>query len=128
MSVYLRQFMQLCLLTYYDCFGQHQLVQATYCFDYWIGAIRLSKQQVRKESVTLSIRDYEYNLLDVITQAYAPGEIFGTVYGMETLRTVYEEQSGVDYVRGVQGRYRQRMLDYFDRSYSQLTCRESWPA
>lgn len=128
MSVYLRQFMQLCLLVYYDSFGQLHLVQAAYCFDYWIGVVRLEKRQVRKESVLLPLEQHQRNLLDVITQAYSPQEIFDFVYELDSLRDVYTQQAKVteEQLWPVQRRYRIRLLEHFERPHSELTNRATW--
>lgn len=128
MSVYLRQFMQLCLLVYYDSFGQLHLIQAAYCFDYWIGVVRLEKRQVRKESVLVPLGQHQRNLLDVITQAYSPQEIFDFVYELDSLREVYTQQARVaeEQLWPVQRRYRTRLLEHFERPNSELTNRATW--
>ena len=128
LSAYLREFMQLCLLLYYDCFGSVQLTQAAQCFDYWIGGIRLSKLQVRRESVTRALREWSYNLLDLIVQAYTPQQLFDAVYGMDELVAVYAQQADQpDETLGpVQSRYRQRLLHYFGRTRAELTTRALW--
>ncbi|HEX8329025.1 MAG TPA: DUF262 domain-containing protein [Hymenobacter sp.] len=128
LSAYLREFMQLCLLLYYDGFGSVQLAQAAQCFDYWVGGIRLSRQQVRRESVTRALRDWPHNLLDLIAQAYTPQQLFDAVYGIEDLQAVYAQQADQpDEALGpVQSRYRQRVLHYFGRTRAELTTRALW--
>jgi hypothetical protein len=128
LSTYLREFMQLCLLLYYDSFGSFQLAQAAHCFDYWVGGIRLSRQQVRRESVTRALREWPYNLLDLIAQAYTPQQLFDAVYSIEALQAVYAQQADQpDEALGlVQSRYRQRLLNYFGRTRAELTTRALW--
>lgn len=76
MSPFLCAYMQLCLILYYDVFKDKEISRAIQYFDYFIGSIRLEKYYVRKESVKNSLLEAQNNLLDVITQAYLPQEIF----------------------------------------------------
>lgn len=128
MSAYLREFMQLCLLLYHDSFGTVELLQAAHCFDYWVGGLRLLRQQVRRESVTRLLREWPHNLLDLIVQAYTPAELFATVYGLEELREIYAQQAELpdEQLGRVQYQYRRRLLIYFGRTRAELLTRELW--
>lgn len=124
MSIYLRHFMQLCLIAYYDVFGKQNILRAALCFDYLIGSIRLQKQQVKKEAVTLCLKNHRNNLIDVITQAYLTEDVFNFVYNHEIIDKIYlEEDIGDD---GVQGRYKRRILQYFNKTDRNLKNRKTW--
>ena len=124
MSVYLRQFMQLGLVLYYDCFGHRQLLAAAHCLDYWLGAIRLAKHYVRREAALVSFQENAHNLLDLIVQAYRPEEIFELVYRLPRLRDIYARP--VTSAGRVQGNYLARVLHYFNRSAQDLPSRHEW--
>ncbi len=86
MSVYLRYFIQLCLVTYYDCFEELQLHKAAQYFDYFIGSLRMSKYYVRSEAVKNSLTKAPNNLLDILIGAYRPQEVFDFIAGLETVK------------------------------------------
>lgn len=125
MSQYLRHFMQLCLVMYYDAFGQEKVIKAAMCFDYLLGSIRISKQQVKREAVVNCLKDNTYNLLDIIAQAYLPEEVFQFVYNLEDVDEIYEEEE-IEINDGVRGRYKSRVLEYFERDEEYLINRKSW--
>ena len=125
MSVYLRHFIQLCLVCYYDSFGENQILRAANCFDYIIGAIRLRKKVVKKEAVLICLTDESRNLLDVITQAYLPEEVFDFADNLERAANVYKSDD-IPQSTGVQGRYIKRLIDYFKRPDNNLKNRIQW--
>jgi hypothetical protein len=125
MSIYLRHFMQLCLVAYYDIFGKQNILEAALCFDYLFGSIRVQKQQVKKEAVSRCLMDNPNNILDVITQAYLPGEVFDFVYNLPEAGRVYAEEN-IALNDGVRGRYKSRIMNYFDINETTLIDRKSW--
>lgn len=127
MSIYLRHFMQLCIIAYYDVFGNKQLLHATYAFDYLIGSIRLSKQQIKKEAVSKCLKDEEYsnNVLDIIANAYLPDELFDFLYKIEESDEIYYSEK-IKRDDGVRGRYKDRVLSYFNKNEKSLTNRKIW--
>lgn len=124
-SVYLRHFMQVCMISYYDVFGSDNIVDASYCFDYLIGSIRLKKQQIKKESARRCLIDLPNNILDIISNAYLPEEVFQFVYAIEEIDEVYEEES-IKINDGVRGRYKSRIVSYFNKNEKSLKNRKSW--
>jgi hypothetical protein len=127
MSVYLRHFMQLCLVMYFDIFGMERLLDAIKVFDYLIGSVRLEKQQVKREATIKLLKDDDYpnNLLDVIAQSYLPDEIFDFIYSLKRPSWIYKKDETVVNT-GVAGRYKYRMLEYYNKSADQLKERKSW--
>jgi len=124
-SVYLRHFMQVCLIGYYDVFGGTNILSAAYAFDYLIGSMRLQKQQIKKEAVRLCLTENPNNLLDVITTAFLPEEIIQFIYSIDEVDKVYEEEKIV-LNEGVRGRYKNRVLTYFNKTDKSLINRKSW--
>lgn len=127
MSVYLRHFMQLCMVMYYDIFGIERLLDATKSFDYLIGSIRLEKQQVKKEAIIKLLKDDDYpnNLLDVIAQSYLPNEVFEFIYSLKRPAWIYKKDETAINI-GVAGRYKFRMLEYYNKNEDHLKERKSW--
>lgn len=125
MSIYIRHFMQLCLVVYYDSFGKQNINEAALCFDYLFGAIRMEKQQVKREAVPKCLKETKNNLLDVIANAYLSKEVFDFVYSLKSCEEIYEEEE-VKIGIGVRGRYKERVLNYFDQSEENLSNRKQW--
>jgi len=127
MSVYLRHLMQLCIVMYFDTFGEDKLLDAIIAFDYLLGSVRLEKQQVKKEAIIKILKDDDYpnNLLDVIAQSYLPAEIFDFIYSLKRPAWIYKKDETVINV-GVAGRYKFRMLTYYNKSSDQLKERKLW--
>jgi len=126
MSKFLRHFMHLCLLMYYDSFGTIALYEAGQCFDYLLGSIRLDKQQVKREAVRICLEEHAQNLLDVIAHAYLPGEVFSFIYNLPEVDKIYENEKLNISDSGVRGRYKSRVLNYFCKDVSFLKNRKSW--
>lgn len=89
MSEYLRYYMQMCLIAYYDNFGEEKLFEATQHFDYYIGSMRLEKYYVRHEAIKNSLKNAELNLIDLIINAYLPNEVLGFIKGAKSIDDVY---------------------------------------
>jgi hypothetical protein len=81
--------MQMCLVAYYDNFGEEKLFEATQYFDYYIGSMRLEKYYVRHEAIKNSLKNAELNLIDLIINAYLPNEVFGFIKGAKSIDDVY---------------------------------------
>jgi hypothetical protein len=79
----------MCLVAYYDNFGEEKLFEATQYFDYYIGSVRLEKYYVRHEAIKNSLKNAELNLIDLIVNAYLPNEVFGFITGAKSINDVY---------------------------------------
>lgn len=128
MSEYLRHYMQLCLVMYYDVFQEDRLSQAIAYFDYFMGSIRIDKSYVRKESIKNSLLNATNNLLDVIATAYTPEEIFDFIAQQETIRQIYdpEKQGKLEKNNGAGSRYTERVLKFYGKHDFSLKDRLSW--
>ena len=124
MSVFLRHFMKLCLVMYYDVFGEEGIERAVQYFDYFIGSIRLEMQYVKKEAVKNSLIWRGHNLLDVIAGAYIPEEVFHFIKCEEKCKEIYNRED-VPEKDGVRLRYKKRVLAYY-KEEGGLQNRLSW--
>ncbi|RAJ06870.1 uncharacterized protein DUF262 [Chitinophaga skermanii] len=112
MSIYLKHFMELCLVMYCDSFGSTHLDRAIEFFDYFIGGLRLEKS-VRIEAVRKSLTVPKVNLLDVIAHAYLPNEVFEFIKEENYIRTKYKESSSKEDNRHKKNNYIDRVLDQY---------------
>jgi len=108
MSTFLCAYMQLCLLMYYDVFKSKGLYQAIQYFDYFIGSIRIEKYYVRKEAIKNSLLEAENDLLDVISQAYLPQEIFDFIASEPSIRMKYKKLNTED-INAIRRKYIDRV-------------------
>ncbi len=125
MSIYLRHYMQLCMVMYYDTFGDAKIDEAVKYFDYLIGSIRVEKYYVKKEAVKNSLIDNSNNLLDVIANAYIPQEVFEFITAQSRAKSIYENEN-LDKDNGVRNAYKNRVLSYFNQSETTLKDRLQW--
>jgi len=125
MSVYLRHYMQLCMVMYYDTFGDAKIDEAVKYFDYLIGSIRVEKYYVKKEAIKNSLIANSNNLLDVIANAYIPQEIFEFITAQSKAKSIYENEN-LDNDYGVRNAYKNRVLSYFNQSKITLKERLQW--
>ena len=113
MSVFLKHYMQLCLVLYYDMFAENDLLNAIKYFDYFIGRVRIEKKSVKKETVyNLMKNDFKLNLLDVITQAYFPNDIFIFISEQDYISYVYINEK-LKTKDGARYRYKKRVSDFY---------------
>lgn len=125
MSVYLRHYMQLCMVMYYDTFGDAKIDKAVKYFDYLIGSIRVEKYYVKKEAVKNSLIENSNNLLDVIANAYIPQEVFEFIASQAKVKSIYENEN-LENENEIRKAYRNRVLSYFNQSETTLKERLQW--
>lgn len=125
MSEYLRHYIQLCLVMYYDTFGSLEIDKAVQYFDYFIGSIRIEKYYVRQEAIKNSLLQSDNNLLDVIAHSYLPEEIFDFISKQNQVKTIYKNENlKADY--GVRDNYKNRVISYYGLKENKLTKRIEW--
>jgi hypothetical protein len=125
MSEYLRHYMQLCLVMYYDVFGSLEIYEAVQYFDYFIGSIRIGKYYVRQEAIKNSLLQSDNNLLDVIAHSYLPEEVFGFILRQNNIKNIYENED-LRADDGVRGKYKNRVISYYGLSENRLIKRIEW--
>ncbi len=124
MSYYLKQFLDLCLILYYDNFGDDGLLEAILYFDYIIGESRLKKKQIKEESIRLIIKE-KINILDVITQAFLPIEVFEHINSLTKIEDNYKTITFDKNESSVRTRYYDRLSTYYG-SKKDLKYRKLW--
>ncbi len=129
MNIYLRHYMQLCLVAYYDSFGIEFIEKAVQHFDYFIGSLRLGKYYVRSQAVKNSLRDSQNNLLDIIMNAYLPEEIFDFIKSEKGVEKIYTEKKYLKegkYLNHVVGRYVERVSSFYKKENDDFINRKLW--
>lgn len=130
MSHYLREYVQLCVVMYYDNFGTEGIIKAIEHFDYYIGSIRVNKYYVRVEAVKNSLKDAQNNLLDIIQGAYLPTEIFEFIKEQENISTIYSNKNFIndkgEYNNSVIERYIERVCKYYNKEKEHFKNRKRW--
>lgn len=132
MSEYLRYYMQMCLITYYDNFGEEKLYEAIQYFDYFIGGLRLKNYYLRQEAVKNSLQKAEQNLLDIIINAYLPEEIFRFIKDSKLIEKVYWDEEFLNNYGGVKNhvieKYIERVFKFYglDMNLDEFKNRKQW--
>lgn len=112
LSSYLKEFFVLCVLHYYDRFGEERLLHFCLWLDYLLGSYRLKQDSIVARTPFKIIRDQKSNLLDVIQSAYESDEVINFVKSI-TISSDYSTPVGgkgvrADYVRAVQEYYKKK--------------------
>ncbi|UGB33203.1 hypothetical protein LPC09_12610 [Metabacillus sp. B2-18] len=100
---------------YYDKFGEQQLFRFSLWLDHLLGAIRLEKQNVVKQAPMNFLKDSENNLLDVISHAFTPEEVFTFLLRCSEKVDTYTKVS-IEHVKGVRGYYIERILTFYGKN------------
>lgn len=134
MSEYLRYYMQMCLVAYYDNFKEEQFFKAIQLFDYYLGSIRLKKYYVRQEAIKNSLKHASNNLLDVICSAYLPDEVFKFINNSKSTEFTYINSEFLNGKKEVQNnvmdRYIKRICTYYNKDIEnrlvEVKSRKQW--
>lgn len=129
MSIYLTHLFKLAVVMYYDVFEENQLLKFAYHLDYLLGSIRIGKSLVKKESAQKCFTEPDHNLLDIIAYAYAPEEVTRFLKELPKLEDIYQRIYKKDYElpkEGVQTRYRERVVSYFEKTKKDFKYRKQW--
>ena len=136
MSEYLRYYMQMCLVAYYDNFKEEQFFKAIQYFDYYLGAIRLEKYYVRQEAIKNSLKNASNSLLDVICSAYLPNEVFSFINQAKPTENIYINNGFLNGKKEVKNnvidRYIERLCEYYNKDVDnrliEVKSRKQWIA
>ncbi|GHV77300.1 hypothetical protein AGMMS49942_21210 [Spirochaetia bacterium] len=124
MSIFLRDFIKLLLVSFYDSFGEFYIDKAINHFDYIIGAMRIKLSKIKKESITKYLKENPVNFIDLITNAYTPEEVFVGIRTQENIEQIYLDVVVDPDGTGVQARYVNRVASHFH--VDTLKDRKSW--
>lgn len=130
MSTYLKEYMQLCMVMYYDNFGLEEIDKAIQYFDYYIGSIRAAKYYVRIEAVKKSLYEAQNNLLDIIQGSYLPSDVFQFILEEQQVGEIYSKKKYLnekgDYKNNVIDLYTSRVSAYYNKDKSSFQNRKLW--
>ncbi len=114
-SQYLRELFRLASVMYVDQFGPADLLRFALWLDHALGAIRIEKHSVRAEAPVNFLCDGQMNLLDVIATAFRVETVLDYLKTEARPRAdaIYDKEA-ID-KRGVQLRYKQAVLRYYNQ-------------
>ena len=92
LSGYLRNLFWVAVLMYVDQFGEKGLTLFAEALNYSLGALRIEKASIMKETPVKYLRDRDHNLLDIIAGAYRPEEITDFLFGDEYAKKIYARE------------------------------------
>ena len=130
-SIYLREVFLLASLMYFDQFADDRLWEFSLWLEHALGAIRLDKQQVRYEAAQNFVKQdpdnpSNLNLLDVIATCFRPEQVIDHLKMHHTKSVIYASES-IEIGNGVQGNYKQAVLDYYEQTKcTSLGSKSNW--
>lgn len=111
LSRYFRDFFILCSITYHDKFGAEKLVKFSEYLDYLLGSYRMQYSSIVERTPVKILRDSKQNLLDVISNAFVPEEIFKFLVSITNASSYSNEKEKIN--TKVKGRYKYQQLKYY---------------
>ena len=125
-SLFLREIFLLASLLYTDQFDDEKLWEFSLWLEHALGAIRLSKEQVRYEAAQNFFKQDALNLLDVIASGFRPEQAIAHLRTYHSHRKLYDEEK-IRTGKGVQGIYKQAVLAYYGQEeLKSLRGKEGW--
>ena len=119
LSKYLQRLFKLSVLIFVDRLGTDGLFEFSQWLNYRLGAIRLEKADIRRQTPIVFLRDEKRNLIDVISFAYEPSEVIEFLQ-LKNVEAIYCKddkdkgwQSLIESGEGVQGRYAKAMANFY---------------
>lgn len=114
-SLYLKELFVLAIVMYYDKFASERLFEFTLWLDHVLGSIRLEKQYIFKEAPMKFLKDSDNNILDIISQAFRTDEVISFLKNIQSATKIYTKDLTI-VGKGVQGIYKQNVLNYYDKT------------
>jgi len=120
MSEYLKSLYRLCTVLYYDKFESKEIDKFAKYLDYYIGVYRVELSSIYDKTAIRILRDKKQNLLDIISNAFIPEQVFNfimentndTVFRDETIPLVKENGQ---LIYAVRSNYKRALLKYYDK-------------
>ena len=132
MSEYLKSLYRLCLVLYYDKFESKAIDRFAKYLDYYIGVYRVELSSIYDKTPIRILRDKKQNLLDIISQAFIPEQVFDfimentndSVFRDETIPLVKENGQPINAVRS---NYKRALLKYYKKEdHTSLKALKEW--
>ena len=120
MSEYLKSLYRLCLVLYFDKFESKDIDKFAKHLDYYIGVYRVELSSIYDKTAIRILRDKKQNLLDIISQAFIPEQVFDfimentndAVFRDETIPLVKENGQ---LIYAVRSNYKRALLKYYEK-------------
>lgn len=120
MSEYLKSLYRLCIVLYYDKFESKEIDKFAKYLDYYIGVYRVELSSIYDKTAIRILRDKKQNLLDIISQAFIPEQVFDfiientddKVFRDETIPLVKENGQ---LIYAVRSNYKRALLKYYNK-------------
>lgn len=125
-SLFLREVFLLSLLMFADQFGEVKLWEFSLWMEHALGAVRLEKQQVRRETAQNFFKERDVNLLDVIARAYRPEQVIRHLRQHHAGQAVYAQEQVALNAGTVQATYKLAVLRYFGKEEGSLQNKHRW--
>ena len=113
MSEYLTSLYRLCVVLYFDKFESKEIDKFAKYLDYYIGVYRVELSSIYDKTAIRILRDKKQNLLDIISQAFIPEQIFDFILE-NTEDKVFREETG-QLIYAVQSNYKRSLLKYYKK-------------
>lgn len=120
MSEYLKSLYRLCIVLYYDKFESKDIDTFAKYLDYYIGVYRVELKSIYYKTATRILREKKQNLLDIISQAFIPEQVFDFIMEntndkvFENENILLEKESG-QLIHAVRSRYKRALLKYYKK-------------
>lgn len=133
-SLYLQEIFLLACLMYVDQFGEEKLWDFSLWLEHALGALRISKQQVRYETAQNFIKQDpdnpdNLNLFDVISTSFRPEQVIDHLKAHHLHPATYASEAveAIEAGTGVQGKYKQAVLAYYRQTtQTSLEDKQKW--
>lgn len=116
LSIYLQRLFKLSVLIYVDRLGTNGLYYFCQWLNYCLGAIRMDKADIRRQTPIKFLRDSNRNLIDVIAFAYEPSEVVDFLRSKDVDKIYSKENGWASFVKngnGVKGKYSKALANYY---------------
>lgn len=119
-NLYLKELFTLAMIVYYDKFRDKNLLEYSLWLDHILGALRLEKYYIFKESPLKFLR--EIRLIDAISWSYLPDEIISFLKSKSN--TSIYTSGDVELGKGVRGQYKKAVMNYYGNN--NWSSKEQW--
>ncbi|GAB3515889.1 DUF262 domain-containing protein [Emticicia fontis] len=127
-SLYLKELYLLAIVMYFDKFSTNRLLEFTLWFDHVLGALRLDKYYIFKETTIKFLKETDNNIFDVISQSFRPDEVIAFLSDLKyagqnlEITKIYARSELPD--SGVRGVYKNSVLKYYNKT--NLSGKANW--
>jgi hypothetical protein len=120
MSEYLKSLYRLCLVLYFDKFESKEIDRFAKYLDYYIGVYRVELSSIYDKTAIRILRDKKQNLLDIISQAFIPEQVFDFIMENTNDKVFWDEtiplvKENGQLIYAVRSNYKRALLKYYNK-------------